>query len=538
MSTGSVSVVELEAQLRQAEARRADAERQYAEALSNSRSATSTDPLEARQSKVRELEKMVALETVRVEELQLELASTRRTTSAVGIVTATTTTSTQWQPKTSGTEIERLLKKIELDNIMLAELDHSRSTTLSAPECQWGMSAPPSGASSLDPTLYGNSAVSAPVSPLPSANMQGLSSSTSTYQYAPSSLVNTSSYLHQPQFTSSTAGGYLHQIPSSNLQQSVVSNNVMSLANQVNSYTNQSASSAYVNPIPSLTNQMNQIPYSNVMTSALNQQSSVFSQPSTAYGNSVGITPFNVTNTTFSNPLTSTLTSTLGYTSLTNPTSAFSNNVSFSNPLASANWCSPAMNVKLKPLEEAELGRRVPTPVTPHAPGVWDRLASRPAIPIGLAENSGDWGVTDGQVDMLDIPGKGRCSVYIARFSYDPEPDAPEDELAIAAGDYLLVWSEPGASYLDAELLDGRRGLVPAHFAQRLIGDDLLDFHQAVLSSLRDEESAEILAADVQRLCEIADIHDDVEDDTIDAQGNMLILIDFQSYKCIKLGYF
>lgn len=27
---------------------------------------------------------------------------------------------------------------------------------------------------------------------------------------------------------------------------------------------------------------------------------------------------------------------------------------------------------------------------------------------------------TEGQVDMLDIPGKGRCCVYIARFSYDP----------------------------------------------------------------------------------------------------------------------
>lgn len=26
----------------------------------------------------------------------------------------------------------------------------------------------------------------------------------------------------------------------------------------------------------------------------------------------------------------------------------------------------------------------------------------------------------EGQVDMLDIPGKGRCCVYIARFSYDP----------------------------------------------------------------------------------------------------------------------
>lgn len=31
---------------------------------------------------------------------------------------------------------------------------------------------------------------------------------------------------------------------------------------------------------------------------------------------------------------------------------------------------------------------------------------------------------------------------------------------------------------LDAELLDGRRGLVPANFVQRLVGDDLLEFHQ------------------------------------------------------------
>lgn len=47
-----------------------------------------------------------------------------------------------------------------------------------------------------------------------------------------------------------------------------------------------------------------------------------------------------------------------------------------------------------------------------------------------------------------------------------------EEELSIQAGDYLLVWGEPVTSggYLDAELLDGRRGLVPSHFVQRLVG--------------------------------------------------------------------
>lgn len=86
----------------------------------------------------------------------------------------------------------------------------------------------------------------------------------------------------------------------------------------------------------------------------------------------------------------------------------------------------------------------------------------------------------------------------------------------MCAGDYLLVWGEPAGpgSYLDAELLDGRRGLVPSHFCSRLIGDDLLEFHQAVLSTLRDEElGAEAYAADLQRLSEMADLSEGQEDE-------------------------
>lgn len=60
--------------------------------------------------------------------------------------------------------------------------------------------------------------------------------------------------------------------------------------------------------------------------------------------------------------------------------------------------------------------------------------------------------------------------------------ETAEGELSISAGDYLLVWGppDPNASMLDAELLDGRRGLVPANFVQRLVGDDLLEFHQVI----------------------------------------------------------
>ncbi|XP_066905379.1 RIMS-binding protein 2 [Halyomorpha halys] len=94
-------------------------------------------------------------------------------------------------------------------------------------------------------------------------------------------------------------------------------------------------------------------------------------------------------------------------------------------------------------------------------------------------------------VDMLDIPGKGRCYVYIARYSYDPfqqsPNECPEAELAVNAGDYILVWGNMDEDgFYDAELLDGRRGLVPSNFVQKLIGDDLLDFHQSVIQGLRD----------------------------------------------------
>jgi hypothetical protein len=54
--------------------------------------------------------------------------------------------------------------------------------------------------------------------------------------------------------------------------------------------------------------------------------------------------------------------------------------------------------------------------------------------------------------------------------------EGSEGELALCAGDYLLVWGngEPQGGYYDAELLDGRRGLVPASFVQRLIGNNVL----------------------------------------------------------------
>ena len=100
-------------------------------------------------------------------------------------------------------------------------------------------------------------------------------------------------------------------------------------------------------------------------------------------------------------------------------------------------------------------------------------------------------------VDMLEIPGKGRCYVYFARYSYEPFQqslnDNPESELPLTAGDYILVWGDTDEDgYLEGELLDGRKGLIPTNFTERLTGDDLLEFHQSVVLGLGNTSEEEV----------------------------------------------
>ncbi|CAL4059253.1 unnamed protein product [Meganyctiphanes norvegica] len=44
--------------------------------------------------------------------------------------------------------------------------------------------------------------------------------------------------------------------------------------------------------------------------------------------------------------------------------------------------------------------------------------------------------------------------------------------------------------FFDGELLDGRRGLVPSNFVEKLIGEDLIEFHQSVVMGLRDGDES------------------------------------------------
>ncbi|CAG9559185.1 unnamed protein product [Danaus chrysippus] len=581
----------LSRRLREAERARADAERAHADALAHLRAAQRTPHdshnVEQLQSRVRELEKKAALETVRCEELQLELSAAMR-------ARGTTTTATWSTPVTQpASEIERIMAKIEQDNRILAELEHSRSTTHGIQTSGSNQALGEFQSPTPSPLPHSYTSTSGHVVLCQSNTMPTLSSLHNTSHFtAPSS--NTVAYsmsAHNPtSYSNPVPATYglsnAHQVTFTNPVTAPLVNNISqisstlaglqsNLQNITGNMSGMNLGSTLVGPAISgtltgaglsscLNNQQTNL--SGGLTSTL---AGIQSNLSGSLGNPLS----NLTGTGQIGNLNTSLTG----------TNAYGTGVgTYTNPLLSGGLGTNTMNIKLKPIDEIDLGLsrygtnpplvRATTPVTPHQPS-WnlgldsqfgtDRIGNMdtfihdrgPRAIRLLPNNMLDVDVrnthymnggapTEPQVDMLDIPGKGRCCVYIARFSYDPpDVETSEGELSICTGDYLLVWGppDPNATMLDAELLDGRRGLVPANFVQRLVGDDLLEFHQAVVATLRDaDETATTaisdmsLSRDVARLSEMADISDGPEDDdnvpaprqlTLERQLNKSVLI-------------
>lgn len=97
-------------------------------------------------------------------------------------------------------------------------------------------------------------------------------------------------------------------------------------------------------------------------------------------------------------------------------------------------------------------------------------------------------------VDTIEIPNRGRCKVFIAKYSYDPYKQSPnenpEAELNLNAGDFVLIFSEMDEDgFFFGELLDGRRGVVPNNFVEKLTGEDLFEFQTTVLYGQREREA-------------------------------------------------
>lgn len=62
-------------------------------------------------------------------------------------------------------------------------------------------------------------------------------------------------------------------------------------------------------------------------------------------------------------------------------------------------------------------------------------------------------------IDFIELPGRGRCNIYCARYTYDPLKQSPnenpEAELALNAGDYVIIYGE---------MDEVRENLYAAHF--------------------------------------------------------------------------
>ncbi|XP_051973684.1 peripheral-type benzodiazepine receptor-associated protein 1-like [Xyrauchen texanus] len=94
---------------------------------------------------------------------------------------------------------------------------------------------------------------------------------------------------------------------------------------------------------------------------------------------------------------------------------------------------------------------------------------------------------TASEVEELDIDvspapyvnkGAAKLQVFIARYSYNPfdgPNDNPEVELPLTAGEYIYVNGDmDDDGFFEGELMDGRRGLVPSNFVERISDDDFI----------------------------------------------------------------
>ncbi|XP_063751497.1 RIMS-binding protein 2-like isoform X3 [Eleginops maclovinus] len=98
---------------------------------------------------------------------------------------------------------------------------------------------------------------------------------------------------------------------------------------------------------------------------------------------------------------------------------------------------------------------------------------------------------TASEVEELDIDvapapyitsrGAAKLQVFIARYSYNPYDgpnDNPEVELPLTAGEYIYMYGDmDDDGFYEGELMDGRRGLVPSNFVERVSDDDVMSTH-------------------------------------------------------------
>ncbi|XP_062414239.1 peripheral-type benzodiazepine receptor-associated protein 1 isoform X3 [Pungitius pungitius] len=123
--------------------------------------------------------------------------------------------------------------------------------------------------------------------------------------------------------------------------------------------------------------------------------------------------------------------------------------------------------------ETAHLSTKSDTHLSPHK--------SSPTHEVDTASE-----VEELDIDVAPVPytasrGAAKLQVLIARYSYNPYDgpnDNPEVELPLTAGEYIYVYGDmDNDGFYEGELMDGRRGLVPSNFVERVSDDDVMSSH-------------------------------------------------------------
>ncbi|XP_066876762.1 peripheral-type benzodiazepine receptor-associated protein 1 isoform X4 [Kogia breviceps] len=108
------------------------------------------------------------------------------------------------------------------------------------------------------------------------------------------------------------------------------------------------------------------------------------------------------------------------------------------------------------------------------------------------------------EADSISLPpaapegsrGGARIQVFLARYSYNPfegPNENPEAELPLTAGEYIYIYGNMDEDgFFEGELMDGRRGLVPSNFVERVSDDDLLTSLPPELADLSHSSGPEL----------------------------------------------
>ncbi|XP_072271742.1 peripheral-type benzodiazepine receptor-associated protein 1 [Pyxicephalus adspersus] len=93
----------------------------------------------------------------------------------------------------------------------------------------------------------------------------------------------------------------------------------------------------------------------------------------------------------------------------------------------------------------------------------------------------------------LSIDGIQFQDLFMYYNPFDGPNENPEAELPLTAGEYIYIYGDmDDDGFYEGELMDGRRGLVPSNFVERVSDDDLIAFHPGESSELSHSSAKDI----------------------------------------------